>query len=117
MSLAVATASSWATVLSLTFPRLLTGLRAEGTFALYSALNVLAFTLIFLFVPETKLRTLEELDQVFSFRTRDFVKYQVTEFLPWFIKRYILRQQTAELQPLIHQGDYRALEHEEDENI
>lgn len=116
MSLAVATASSWATVLSLTFPSLLTGLKAQGTFALYAALNVVALVLIFCFVPETKLRTLEELDQVFSFPTRDFIKYQVTQFLPWFFKRYFLRQETAELQPMTQYGGYRAIEHDEDES-
>jgi hypothetical protein len=35
-----------------------------GAFCFYAGLNLIAFVLIFLFVPETKQYTLEELDQV-----------------------------------------------------
>ena len=113
MSLAVATANFWAAVLSLTFPQLLAALKSQGAFALYAVLNVLAVVLVFLFVPETRLKTLDELDEVFSVPTRTFVKYQFTEYLPWFVRRYGLQQKEAELRPL--REEYRELRQADEE--
>ncbi len=114
MSFAVATANFWAAVLSLTFPRILTALRSQGAFALYAGLNVVALALIFLLLPETKRLTLDELDAVFSIPTRTFVKYQITEYLPWFVKRYGLRKKEADLRPLEIRGEYQELEQDEE---
>lgn len=84
---------------------------------LHSALNVLAFVLIFLFVPETKQRTLEELDyvrlsmtrpsvtcanlkpQIFAVPTRTMIKYNCGTWLPWWFNRYVLRKKVT-LKPL-----------------
>lgn len=55
--------------------------------------------MIFLWVPETKQRTLEELDYIFAVPTRVHMRYQVTKALPYWIKRYILRR-NVELEPL-----------------
>ena len=114
MSLAVATANFWAAILSLTFPGFVTALGSQGAFVLYAVLNVLALVLVFLFVPETKQKTLDELDGVFSVSTRSFVKYQMTEYLPWFVKRYILRQKEAELKPLGSEEEYQRLVGDDD---
>ena len=46
------------------FPTMLRALTPQGAFGFYAFLNALAFVLIYLFVPETKQLTLEELDQV-----------------------------------------------------
>ncbi|KAL8819677.1 MAG: hypothetical protein Q9223_001948 [Gallowayella weberi] len=100
MSWAVATCLFWAAVLSITFPRLLRAFKPTGAFAFYAGLNVTALVLIFLFVPETKQRTLEELDYVFAVPTRTHVSYQVRKALPWWFKRYILRRKGARLEPL-----------------
>ena len=51
--------------------------------------------MIFLFVPETKQRTLEELDYIFAVPTRTHMKYQVFTVLPWWFKRHVLRQKGA----------------------
>ena len=64
-----------------------------------SALNVTALVMIFLWVPETKQRTLEELDYVFAVPTRVHMHYQVFKVLPWWFKKYIFRMH-AELEPL-----------------
>ena len=73
MAWAVATCLFWAAVLSITFPRMLSAMSGEspsyamkqlhtdsrvapGAFGFYAALNVTAFVMIFLFVPETKVR-------------------------------------------------------------
>jgi hypothetical protein len=58
--------------------------------------------MIFLFVPETKQRTLEELDYVFAVPTRTHMHYQLFKALPWWFKRYILFQKNAKLEPLYH---------------
>ena len=102
MSWAVATCLFWAAVLSISFPRILRAFHPVGAFAFYAGLNVTAFVLIFLFVPETKQRTLEELDYVFAVPTRVHCKYQLTKALPWWFKRYILCNKRAKLEPLYH---------------
>ena len=61
----------------------------QGVFGFYAGLNIIAFCMIILWVPETKQRTLEELDYIFAVPTRRFMSYQTGTWLPWFIKRYI----------------------------
>ncbi|OJJ60914.1 hypothetical protein ASPSYDRAFT_87484 [Aspergillus sydowii CBS 593.65] len=100
MAWAVATCLGWAAVLGITFPRMLAALTPQGAFGFYAGLNVLALIMIFIWVPETKQRTLEELDYIFAVPTRKHVRYQVFEVLPWWIKRYVFRQKNAHLEPL-----------------
>ncbi|CAF3512962.1 unnamed protein product [Fusarium graminearum] len=100
MSWAVATCLFWAAVLSITFPLILARLHAIGAFAMYAGFNIIALVMIFLFLPETKQRTLEELDYIFAVPTRVFMRYQVTKVLPWWIRRWILFQREARLDPL-----------------
>ena len=114
MSSAVAVTNIWASVLSLTFPQLLSKLGSQGAFASYALLNIVAVLLVFLFVPETRLKTLEELDGVFSISTRKFIRYQLTEYVPWWTRRYVMREKERELPPLEQQSEYRELEQEEE---
>ncbi|KAK6846372.1 hypothetical protein PG987_001560 [Apiospora arundinis] len=109
MALAVATTNFWAAVLSLTFPRLETALGTQGAFILYAFLNLVAFVLVFLFVPETRQKRLDELDDVFSVRTRAFARYQVGEYLPWWLRRYVMRQDIEEPKPLHYGAGYRSV--------
>ncbi|PLN74792.1 galactose-proton symport [Aspergillus taichungensis] len=99
MAWAVATCLFWAAVLSITFPRMLDAMTPTGAFGFYAALNVTALVLIFLWVPETKQRTLEELDYIFAVPTRVHMRYQMFTALPWWIRRYIFRRK-EELEPL-----------------
>lgn len=77
MSWSVAWNNAWGAVLALTvstrpyrpalttqFPRLLRALTPTGAFGFYAGMNAVAFVWIYLWVPETKQLTLEELDQV-----------------------------------------------------
>ena len=66
MGFAVATCLGFAALLSITFPFLLDRLQTIGAFGLYAGFNVVAFVMIFFLVPETKQRTLEELDYIFA---------------------------------------------------
>ena len=100
MSWAVATCLFYAAILSISLPAILDAFTVVGTFGFYAALNVLAFVLIFHFVPETKQRTLEELDYIFAVPTRTFIKYQYSTWLPWYIKRYVFFNKNAVLEPL-----------------
>ncbi|MCJ1245068.1 hypothetical protein MMC30_002269 [Trapelia coarctata] len=63
-------------------------------------MNIIAFILIFLFVPETKRKTLEELDGVFGTPVRTFMNYQISKVLPYWWKRYIFFQKQVHLEPL-----------------
>ncbi|KAF2475015.1 MFS transporter [Lindgomyces ingoldianus] len=96
MSWAVATCLFWAAVLSITFPRMLAAMSPTGAFGFYAGLNLVALVMIFLFVPETKQRTLEELDYIFAIPTRRFMKHQCGTVLPWWIKTYLLRKKVGD---------------------
>ena len=117
-SWAVATCLFWASILSLTFPRLLRAFGSVGAFGFYAGLNVVAMTMIFLLMPgeyllcclffccysckiptETKQRTLEELDYVFAVPTSKHANYQLKTFLPYWVRRYVLFQKVT-LEPL-----------------
>ncbi|KAJ5668537.1 MFS transporter [Penicillium maclennaniae] len=92
MAWAVCINNTFAGILSLTFPRMKTVMTPTGAFGFYAGLNLIAWFMIFCFVRETKQLTLEEIDQVFSVPTKKFISYELTVWLPWFIKRYIFRQ-------------------------
>ncbi|KAK1458274.1 hypothetical protein CMEL01_15621 [Colletotrichum melonis] len=92
MAWAVATNNFWAIVVAQTSPPLLQAIKPQGVFTLYSVFGVICLILIFLFLPETKQRSLEELDDVFSVSTRRHASYQLLEALPWWFKRYIMRK-------------------------
>jgi hypothetical protein len=61
MAWAVATCLFWAAVLSITFPRMLAVMSPQGAFGFYAALNVTAFFMIFLWVPEAKRKLIPRL--------------------------------------------------------
>ncbi|KAJ4291422.1 hypothetical protein N0V88_006015 [Collariella sp. IMI 366227] len=100
MGFSVATCLFWAAVLGMTFPFLLESAGTLGAFGCYAGFNLVAMIMIFFWVPETKQRTLEELDYVFAVPTGRFARYQLTQALPWFLKRWVLWQRKAELKPL-----------------
>ena len=100
MGWAVATCLFWAAVLSISFPAILAAFGTVGSFAFYAGLNVVAFFMIFLFLPETKQRTLEELDYVFAVPGRRFISYQCRQAAPYWLRRWILWQRDATLEPL-----------------
>ena len=65
MAMAVATFSLWTAcfVLTYTFPLLNTGLGANGTFWLYGLICVLGFVFVKIYLPETKGKSLEEIEE------------------------------------------------------
>ncbi|THV44957.1 hypothetical protein BGAL_0551g00010 [Botrytis galanthina] len=101
MSWAVATNNFWASILSLTLPRMLAAMKPQGVFGFYAGLNLVAFALIFFFLPETKQRTLEELDYVFAVPTRTHAKFQIQQQFPWWARKWILRRK-GEVEPQLY---------------
>ncbi|KAG9235481.1 hypothetical protein BJ875DRAFT_494998 [Amylocarpus encephaloides] len=91
MSFATATTWFFNFVLSVTWPSLVQAFQPQGAFSWYAGWNIIGFFGVLFFVPETKGRTLEELDQVFSVRTRDHAAYGGRQFF-YFFRRYLLRQ-------------------------
>jgi len=96
MAFAVATNNFWASVLSLSLPRMLRAFKPVGVFGFYAGMNFLAFWMIFWWLPETKQRTLEELDYVFAVPTRTHMKYQQGTVGPYWFKRYVLQKKGLE---------------------
>lgn len=95
----------FAAVLTISFPALQVAITQAGAFGFYAGLNIVAFVLIILFLPETKQRTLEELDQIFSVPHKVFIRYQTTQAIPYFFKRWVFRQRPAPIPPLISEQD------------
>lgn len=107
MSWAVATNNFWAAVLGLTFPRMLQQFTPTGSFGFYAGLNAVALFWIFCFMPETKQRSLEELDYVFAVPTRTHAKFQLGEVLPWWVSRHVLMRKGEPEPKLYHfEEDY-----------
>lgn len=102
MSWAVASINFWGFILSLTYFRIAAAFTVKGAFGFYAGLNILCWFLIFFFVPETKKRTLEELDYVFGVPTRTFIRHQIRKAAPYFVRRYFMFDKTARLEPLYH---------------
>ncbi|PMD51095.1 uncharacterized protein K444DRAFT_636458 [Hyaloscypha bicolor E] len=60
----------------------------RGSLSLFAALNLVAFVMCFLFVPETKGRSLEELRSIFDIPTREHMKYRRTYVAPWLWRKF-----------------------------
>jgi sugar porter (SP) family MFS transporter len=91
MSLATATTWFFNFVLSITWPSLLAAFKPQGAFGWYAAWNIIGWWLVLLFMPETKGKTLEELDQVFSVPSHVHAAYGLRQ-IPYFFGRYVLRR-------------------------
>ncbi|KAJ5787011.1 hypothetical protein N7457_002001 [Penicillium paradoxum] len=91
--MALATATTWFFnfILGVTWPSLLAAFTAQGAFAWYAGWCVVGWWLVLLFMPETKGKTLEELDQVFSVPTKFHAQYGLRQ-IGYFVQRYLLRR-------------------------
>lgn len=91
MSLATATTWFFNFVLAVTWPSLLSAFKPQGAFGWYAAWNAAGFFLVLFLVPETKEKTLEELDAVFDVPLRRTVGYGARQ-IGYFWKRYMFRK-------------------------
>jgi MFS family permease len=78
LAMASSTSVTWMLnfVVSFSWPKLKEAWGVEGAFFWYACWNVVGFVFTLLLLPETKGRTLEDMDMVFAVRNRDHVKYQ-----------------------------------------
>ncbi|EHK97039.1 putative Myo-inositol transporter 2 [Glarea lozoyensis 74030] len=77
-------------IMLLVFPSLSDAMGGyRGSLSLFAALNLVALVLCYLFVPETKGRTLEELRTIFDISTRKHVRYRLTVVTPWLFNRLL----------------------------
>ncbi|KAF4458549.1 mfs sugar transporter [Fusarium albosuccineum] len=90
MSLATATTWCFNFILAVTWPSLQKAFKPQGAFGWYAAWNIIGFFLVLLFLPETKGKTLEELDSVFNVRLTRIMRYGIAQFF-WFFRHYFLR--------------------------
>ncbi|RKF54862.1 putative metabolite transport protein YwtG [Golovinomyces cichoracearum] len=93
MSLATSTTWFFNFILTVTWPSLLKDLHHQGAFSFYAIWNIIGFFAVLFFVPETKGKSLEELDDVFSVRSTDHAAYGRQQFI-CFIRKHILRRTT-----------------------
>jgi len=91
MSLATSTTWFFNFLLSVTWPSLKRAFKPQGAFGWYAVWNIIGFWLVLLFMPETKGKTLEELDQVFSVPTHLHAAYGLRQ-IPYFFRRHVLMQ-------------------------
>lgn len=108
MSLATATTWFLNALLSITWPSMQAAFTPQGAFSWYAGWNVVGFFLILTLLPETKGKTLEELDQVFSVPTRVHAQYGLRK-LRYFVMRYVLRRD-AGAEPLYAHEDTRDID-------
>ncbi|KFY40063.1 hypothetical protein V494_03674 [Pseudogymnoascus sp. VKM F-4513 (FW-928)] len=108
----------FAGLLSLFYLRIDDAFTSTGSLCLFASFNLVAAALIFLLLPETKERSLEELDKVFSIPIKKFMHHQLFEVLPYYVNYYILGKKVKleelwdpnigiELPPTIHDVESR----------
>lgn len=92
MGMSLATATTWCFnfILAVTWPSLQKAFTPTGAFGWYAGWNIIGFFLVLFFLPETKGKTLEELDSVFNVRLSKIVRYGWAQFF-WFFRHYLLR--------------------------
>lgn len=100
LGMSSATAITWAFnfLLSFTWPKMMHSMTPSGGFFYYASWNIFGWVFAYFFLPETKNRTLEELDIVFSVKNRDHARYYAQR-LPWTVKR-ILGKDVDPMPPL-----------------
>ncbi|KAM5352778.1 hypothetical protein ACJ41O_005500 [Fusarium nematophilum] len=101
IGMASATAITWGFnfVISLTWPPLRAKMGDTGGFCWYGAWNIFGWVFAYFLLPETKNLTLEELDNVFNVSNKEHAGYYMRK-LPWYIKKYFLRQDVPPFPPL-----------------
>lgn len=87
--MSIATAVTWLfnALLTITWPPIKEKI-GSAAFAVYAALNLIGFVFILLLVPETRNRTLEELNSVFEVPSKDQAMYGMRQ-LSWFFGKWI----------------------------
>jgi MFS family permease len=94
----------WNFFISITWPKFESAFTPSGAFGWYAAWCFIGWWMILFFVPETKDLTLEQLDQVFEYRTKEHMRHGM-EQLRWFIGRYLMGKKSLKKPVFLHQED------------
>ncbi|KAK2821788.1 hypothetical protein FQN49_007671 [Arthroderma sp. PD_2] len=116
--MALATATTWFFnfTLAITWPSLLKAFTPQGAFGWYAGWNILGFVLILLFMPETKGKTLEELDQVFSIPTKIHARWALTHII-YVFRKYVLREKGLKEALLYEKVEEKPISHTMEEQL
>ncbi|VUC26145.1 unnamed protein product [Clonostachys rosea] len=98
-SAAIATNLFFAGILTIIIPAMKQAFKTPGLLGFFAGMNIIALILVFFIVEETRMFSLEELDEVYKQPKSNFAKYQLSEILPYFVKRYLLFQSSAKQPP------------------
>ncbi|KAF2732388.1 MFS general substrate transporter [Polyplosphaeria fusca] len=88
MAVSVAVNLLGAGILVLVFPMLLHSIGPTGSLSIFAGLNVIAFFMVYLLVPETRRRTIEELQFTFDLSTRWHIEYRAVYIRKHFTKNF-----------------------------
>jgi sugar porter (SP) family MFS transporter len=93
LGISIATSVNWlfTFLLSITFPSFWTTFKPTGTFLYYAAWCLIGFFLVLFFVPETKGRTLEELDAIFDIPMSKHMRHGRQQIV-YFARYHLFRQ-------------------------
>ena len=105
MSLATATTWFFNFILAVTWPSMLTAFSPQGGFGWYAGWNIIGFVLVLFFVPETKEKTLEELDSVFDVPLRRQAAYGGRQAV-YFWQRYVFRRDVPKPKLPYEEGEF-----------
>ncbi|GAB7361778.1 hypothetical protein MBLNU230_g1822t1 [Neophaeotheca triangularis] len=100
MSFATATCWGFNFIISFTWPALSASFTPTGAFGWYAAWNIFGTVYAYFLLPETKNRTLEELDVVFNVGNREHGTYYLQK-APWYWQKYAMRQDVEPFPELI----------------
>ncbi|CAH0025397.1 unnamed protein product [Clonostachys rhizophaga] len=94
-SAAIATNLFFAGILTIIIPAMKQAFKTPGLLGFFAGMNFVALILVFFIVEETRMFSLEELDEVYNQPKSKFAKYQLSEILPYFVKRYLFFQSST----------------------
>ncbi|KAF1959475.1 MFS general substrate transporter [Byssothecium circinans] len=120
MAVAVAVNLLGAGLLVLVFPFVMNSIGRTASLSIFAALNLVAFVLVYLFVPETKGRTLEELQYTFDLPTGWHVRYRASYIQQHIRKnwwRYLARKEIAEEDVPIEYYEWARIEIEKERRV
>ncbi|KAF2265095.1 MFS general substrate transporter [Lojkania enalia] len=117
MAVSVAVNLLGAGILVLVFPMVMHRIGATGSLSIFAGLNVVAFFLVYLFVPETRRRTLEELQYTFDLSTRWHVEYRAMYIRKHFVKNFWKYATRKPVRPPLPFYRWARIEHEDKQEV
>lgn len=81
--------NAFAAGLAICFPMMYDNFHPHGAgvFFFFVGSNIFSMALVFLLMPETRMKALEDRGAIFRTSTTTYAKHQMTEVLPWTIGR------------------------------